>query len=193
MTTTSLPTVSRNRRKFSVADYYAMAEAGILAPQERVELLNGEVIEMAPIGEPHAFSVDWITEQLFLSLGQRAIVRIQNPLLLNDRSMPQPDLLLLERRDDFYRHRHPSPGDVLLLIEVSDTTVAFDRTEKLALYAAAGIPETWIVNIPGHRIESYTEPENGQYGTVRCFGIGESISPQAFPDITIDIEPIMQG
>ncbi len=193
MTTTSLPTVSRSRRKFSVADYYAMAAAGILAPQERVELLNGAVIEMAPIGEHHAFSVDWVNEALIFPLQRRAVVRIQNPLHIDDQSMLQPDLMLLERRDDFYRHGHPAPEEVLLLIEVSDSTVDYDRNEKLPRYAEAGIPEVWIVNLRDRRVESYTEPDGSQYAKTRYFGIGDSISPQAFPDITIDIKPIMQG
>ena len=168
------------RRRFTVAEYYAMAEAGILAPDERVELLDGDVIAMPPIGDWHASRAILFTNTFPPQLQGRSIVSIQNPVRLNDGSEPQPDVMLLKWRDDFYRDGHPGPADVLLLVEVSDSSVDFDRNEKLSAYAAAAIPEVWIVNRPDLRIESYADPAGDAYATVRHYGAGERISPQAF-------------
>ena len=179
------------RRRFTVAEYYAMAEAGILASDERVELLNGDVIAMPPIGNWHASNVDLFTNTFPAQLYGHAIVRVQNPVRLDDNSEPQPDVMLLQWRDDFYRDGHPGPDDVLLLIEVSDSSVDFDRTAKLSAYAEAGIPEVWIVNRPDRRIESYADPAGDEYATVRHYDPGESIAPQAFPDIVLEVDRII--
>ena len=168
-----------------------MAEAGILARDERVELLDGDVITMPPINEWHASNVDLFTNTFPTQLHGRAVVRVQNPVRLDGSSQPQPDVMLLRRRDDFYRDGHPGPADVLLLIEVSDSSLDFDRNEKLAAYAAAGIPEAWIVNRPDRRIESYADPAGDEYATVRYYEPGESISPQAFPDIALEVDQIV--
>ena len=180
-----------SRRRFTVAEYYAMAEAGILAPDERVELLDGDVIVMPPIGDWHASRAILFTNTFPLQLQGRAIVSIQNPVRLNDGSEPQPDVMLLRWRDDFYRDGHPGPADVLLLIEVSDSSVDFDRNEKLSAYAAAGIPEVWIASRQDRRIESYVDPTGDEYATVRYYGAGESISPQTFPDIALQVDQII--
>ena len=179
------------RRRFTVAEYYAMAEAGILAPDERVELLDGDVIVMPPINEWHASRVGRFTNTLPLQFQGQAIVWIQNPVRLDDASEPEPDVMLLRWRDDFYENGHPGPADVLLLIEVSDTTVDYDHSAKLAAYAAAGIPEVWIVNRPDRRIESYADPTGDAYATVRHYGAGESIAPSAFPDIVLQVDQII--
>ena len=179
------------RRRFTVAEYYAMAEAGILAPDERVELLDGEIIVMPPIGNWHASNVDLFTNTFPAQLYGRAVVSVQNPTRLDDASEPQPDVMLLRWRDDFYGGGHPGPADVLLLIEVSDTTVDYDRGAKLSAYAAAGIPEVWIVNRPDRRIESYADPAGDAYATVRYYEPGESISPQAFPDAVLQVDQII--
>ena len=179
------------RRRFTVAEYYAMAEAGVLAYDERVELLDGDVILMAAVLDWHAFVVDWLNENFVLSLQGRAQVRIQNPTRLNDYSEPEPDVMLLRRREDFYRSGHPAPADVLLLVEVSDASLSFDRNRKLPRYAAAGIPEVWIVNRPDRRIEFYADPAGDEYATVRYYGAGESISPQAFPDVVLQVDQII--
>ena len=168
-----------------------MAEAGILARDERVELLDGDVIVMPPIGNWHASNVDFFTNTFPAQLHRRAVVRVQNPVRLDDNSQPQPDVMLLRWRDDFYRDGHPGPADVLLLIEVSDSSVDFDRNEKLSAYAAAGIPEVWIVNRPDRRIESYSDPDGDQYATVRRYGVGESIAPRAFPDVVLQVDQII--
>ncbi len=179
------------RRRFTVAEYYAMAEAGILSPDERVELLDGDVIAMPPIGDWHASRVKRLNNFMLPPLQGRAIVSVQDPTRLDDASEPQPDVMLLRWRDDFYEGGHPGPADVLLLIEVSDTTVDYDRSAKLAAYASAGIPEVWIVNRPDHRIESYADPSGDEYATVRHYGAGESIAPQAFPDVMLEVDRII--
>ena len=196
MTTTTtapdpLAALTPARRRFTVAEYYAMADAGILSENDRVELLDGDVIVMPPIGDWHAASVKLFANTMPPALRSRAMIAVQDPVRLGDDSEPQPDIMLLQWQDDFYRNGHPGPGDVLLLIEVADSTVEFDRTVKLAAYARAGIPEVWIAARPERRIEAYTDPTGGSYATVRYAGPGESIAPQAFPDIVLEVARIM--
>ena len=179
------------RWRFTVDDYYKMAEAGILTDNERVELLNGEIVEMSPIGSRHAHSVNWLAHLLITLLGTRAWVSIQNPLRLNVQAEPEPDLLLLRWRDaDMYESEHPTPQDVLLLIEVADSTLASDRNEKLPMYAQAEIPECWIVNLRDGVVEIYTDPTGEEYLTRQVFEAGESVSPSAFPDVSIPVDRI---
>ena len=179
----SVPT----RRRFTVAEYYAMAEVGILDENDRIELLDGDLIVMPPIGDWHAASVDRFTNLLPPRLQGQAIVRVQNPTRLNDNSEPQPDIMLLRWRDDFYQGGHPGPADVLLLIEIADTSIDYDRNTKLAEYARAGIPEVWIATRQDSRIEAYTEPTEDEYSNVRYASTGESIAPQAFPDVVLEV------
>ena len=162
-TLTSTPT----RHRFTVAEYYALADAGILSENDRVELLDGDIIHMPPIGDWHAASVDQFNHLMLPPLQGRAIVRVQGPTHLNDISEPQPDVLLLRWRDDFYREGHPGPTHILLLIEISDTSLHYDRNKKLSAYARAGIPEVWIVSREDRRIESYSEPSEGTYSKVK--------------------------
>ena len=178
-------------RLFNVDEYYAMAEAGILAPDERVELVNGEIVTMSPIGDRHAYSVDESVYLLMTQLGERGRVRCQNPVHLDERTEVQPDIAALRWRDDRYASGHPGPADVLLIIEVSDTTLDSDRNVKLPMYAAAGIPETWIVNIPDGVVEVHTDPSDGVYRSRRVFGRGESVSLSAFPDISLSVGRIV--
>ena len=178
-------------RLFDVDEYYAMADAGILSPGERVELIDGEIIPMSPIGDRHAYSVDELNELLITRLGGRARVRSQNPVRLGRDREIQPDISILRLRDDSYVSGHPVSDDVLLLIEVSDSTLDYDRDVKLPMYAAAGIPEAWIANIPGRQVEAYSEPSGGEYRNRRVFGRGESVSPLAFPDISIPVSRIV--
>lgn len=191
--TAAPPALAPTRRRFTVAEYYAMAEIGILAENDRVELLEGDLIVMPPIGDWHAACVDRLNYALLPRLQGRAVVRVQGPTRLNYRSEPQPDVMLLRWRDDFYRGGHPGPDDVLLLIEVADTSVDYDRGAKLSAYARAGIPEVWIVTRENRRIEAYTEPESGAYATVRHTGPGASIAPEAFPDVILEVDRVVAG
>ena len=178
-------------RRFTVDEYYKMAEAGILTHDERVELINGEIVEMSPIGSRHASSVSALDHLMAAQLGRRALVIVQNPLHLASRAEPQPDVMVVGWRDDFYAERHPEPDDLFLLIEVSDSTLDYDRDEKLTMYAGADIPESWIINIPDRMIEVYTDPSAGEYRTRRTFSADETVSPTAFPDVTLPVSRIV--
>lgn len=151
------------RKSFSVAEYHQLATAGILRPEDRVELINGDIITMSPINSPHAATVDLIAEILYEQLHKKASIKGQNPIQLNDLSEPEPDITIAKYRKDGYYHQHPRPEDIYLLVEVADTTLEKDRTVKAPLYATAGIPEYWIVNIPDSQIEIFTNPKDGNY------------------------------
>jgi Uma2 family endonuclease len=176
---------------FTVAEYNRMSEAGILTEDDRVELVEGEIIEMSPIGRRHAACVDRLTELLSERLRRRAIIRVQNPIVLNDYSEPQPDVALLKRRDDFYEQSLPTPEDVLLVIEVSDTTLEYDRQIKAPLYARAGIAEVWIINLMDGQVEIYSQPAGGAYQGLRQAVRGESIDSLSAFNLTLSVNDIL--
>src|SRR5215212_3778153 len=146
------------RRHFNITEYYRMAAAGVFNEDDRVELIEGEIVEMNPIGSRHAACVGRLTELLGQLAGGEAIAWVQNPVQVNDFSEPLPDVTLLKRRDDFYAQANPQSSDVLLIIEVADSSVEYDRDIKIPLYAQASIPEVWLVNLPKETIEIYTQP-----------------------------------
>ena len=164
------------RRAFNVHDYARMRESGILTEADHVELLDGDIRVMSPIGPLHAAIVSKIVKYLTAQLGDTAIVSPQNPVRLSDYSEPQPDLAVLQYRDDFYAQAHPTADDILILIEVADSTIAYDRGEKIPRYAAAGIPEAWIVDLTQQMIEQYTAPTRGQYTRVLRLFPGDTIT-----------------
>ena len=178
-------------RRFTVDEYFAMAEAGILKEGERVELIDGVIVEMAPIGNNHMGTTDLYTMSLVRGVGDRAIVRVQGSILLAERSMPEPDLVLLRARQDFYRYRAAVPDDVLLLIEVAESSVNYDRYQKLPRYAQAGIPEVWITVLPERIIEAHSEPVDGVYTRNLIYAPGDIISPSALPDIELAVSDIL--
>jgi Uma2 family endonuclease len=179
------------RHLFSVAEYERMNTAGLFAGGQRLELVGGEIVEMAPIGSPHASVVGRLTRLLVLGVSERAVVWVQNPVRLNELSEVQPDVALLRPRRDFYASGHPGPEDVLLLIEVADTTGRWDRAVKRPLYAAAGIGEVWIVDLPARMVEVADHPGRDDYDQVRQAAMGETITPAAFPDLAIEIAEIL--
>ena len=180
------------RYRFTVDDFMKMAEAGIFAEAERVELMDGDVIEMSPIGNQHEANTAGSHRFLApLFVEGRAVLRVQGHVLLNDDSRPQPDIALLKWRDDLYRYESPVPEDVLLLIEVSDSTLSYDRGRKVARYAESGIPEVWIENIPARVLEAYSNPADGEYTQSRIYQPGETISPQAFPDLELPVSQLV--
>ena len=178
-------------RRFSVDEYYQMAETGILAPDERVELLAGELFEMAPMGDWHGGCITNFDELLQESIGRRATKRVQMPLRLNDEYAPEPDLVLLRRRSDAYKAATPRPEDVLLLIEVADSTAANDRRRKLPDYARFGIPEVWLAVRDGHHVEVHAEPVDGVYTRIETVGMGGVLTPTAFPDVAITVSDVI--
>jgi len=179
------------KRRFTVEEYYRMAEAGILAHDERVELIDGEIVAMAAIGSQHAACVDRVNYILSQRLGGRALVRVQNPVRLGPYSEPQPDIALLRPRADFYGFAHPSPGDVLLILEIADTSVGFDRDVKIPLYARAGIPETWLVDLTDDGLTAYRQPTSQSYGDVQPVQRGQPLVMTAFPDIALIADDIL--
>jgi Uma2 family endonuclease len=172
---------------FTVAEYEAMGRAGVLPGGARLELLRGEIVEMTPIGSMHASIVNRLTRLLVSGLGDRAVVAVQNPVVLGDLSEPQPDLAVLRPRADFYAAAHPRPGAVLLVIEVADTTGSWDRRVKRPLYAAAGVPEVWIVDVADRVVEVALEPAGDLYQRVVQAGVDTAVAPAAFPDLSINV------
>src|SRR5205085_8941770 len=179
------------RRHFNVIEYYRMAAAGVLSEDDRVELIEGEVVEMNPIGSRHAACVGRLTELLGRLVGGAAIVWVQNPVRIDDYSEPLPDVALLKRRDDFYAQANPQPTDVLLIIEVADSSVEYDRDIKIPLYAQAGIPEVWLINLPKGSIEIYTQPSNDSYLETRYVKRGESLVSESIPSVIIDADSVL--
>ena len=180
------------KRLFTRREYYAMGKAGIFGHEERLELFEGEIIVMVPPGIWHLTRVDRLNH-VFMPLGtqRRAIVRVQNPSVMTQFSEFQPDITLLAFRDDFYGSRNPRPQDILLLVEVADSSLRYDRNSKLPRYAEYGVPEVWIANLRDNRIESYTDPSPEGYLTTRIYQRGDTISPTAFPDFQIAVSDII--
>ena len=179
------------RYRWTADLYHQMIETGILGEDDRVELINGELATMSPIGSEHSGVVDQLAEILIEQQARRAIVKVQGPLQLDDHSEPQPDLILLAPRHDFYKRSLPRPADVLLVIEVADSSLAYDRAVKMSLYANAGIAEAWIVNLIDRWIEVYRDPSAAGYTTMLKVLAGKSIAPQAFADVTVGVDELL--
>ena len=172
-------------------EYHRMAQAKILGEDDRVELIEGEIINMTPIGSKHASTVNRINHLFSRHLGGRAIISVQNPIRLGEHSEPQPDISLLKPKDDFYASSHPGPEDVLLLVEVSETSAEYDREIKLPLYARFGIGEVWLVDLEGKVIEVYRDPSPEGYREVRTPGYDALLSPNSFPNLEIPVREIL--
>jgi hypothetical protein len=178
--------------RFTVDEYHRMGEAGIFSEDDRVELLAGEIVEMSPIGPLHAGTVDRLNALFSSRLGGEVIVRVQNPLLLRtEDSEPQPDVVLLRPRPDFYARSHPETQDVYLVIEVADTSVVADREVKLPIYARAGVPEVWLLDVATQRLEVYRHPIPDGYQDVRSLQRGESVTPQVFPQLVLTVDALL--
>ena len=163
------------RRPFTIAEYHQMVEAGILTEDDRVELIEGEVVKMAPINSRHAACVNRLNKLLNRRVGKMAIVSVQNPIGISEYSEPQPDIALLRPRDDFYAQAHPTPKDILLAVEVAKSSITRDRNLKLPLYARAAIPEVWLVDLSQGLIEIYARPTKGTYREYRQVKHGEMV------------------
>lgn len=183
--------VTLPKRRFTVDEYHRMAETGILRPDERVELIEGEIVKMAAIGSRHAACVTRLDQLLTRAVGDHALVRVQNPVRLSDLSEPEPDLAIVRPRADFYASAHPGPADTLLVVEVAETTVGFDREEKAPLYALAGIPEYWLVDLASNGVDVYRQPNPEGYREVRKYGTGEALRAMDLPDVVIPVSAIL--
>ncbi|MBA4017195.1 MAG: Uma2 family endonuclease [Pirellula sp.] len=177
--------------RFTVGDYHRMGEAGILTERDRVELIRGEIVMMSPIGSKHAGCVNALMEMLVVRLVGAASVQVQNPIGLDKFSEPQPDLSVLKYRPDSYRSASPVTADVLLVIEVADSTLESDRGVKLPLYAEAGIPEYWLVDLQNERVEVYRTPAGGSYAEKQVLARGERIVCGTFPQLALDVAAIL--
>lgn len=178
------------RRRFTVTEFHRLGEAGILDADERVELIDGGIVELSPIRSRHAACVGRLNQLLVGQAGGRIIVRVQDPVLLDERTEPQPDLALVRARPDFYAARHPGPAEILLLVEVSDATTDYDRGVKVPAYARAGIPETWLVDLGAEAVEVYRTPSPRGYTETQSLRRGDFL-PVPGLDITLAIDRIL--
>ena len=179
------------KRQFNVKEYNQMPQVGILEPDERVELIRGEIIKMSPIGRHHAACVNRLNQLFSQKLGNRVLVSVQNPVELDDYSEPQPDIALLEPQPDFYESRHPKPADIFLIVEVGDSTIKYDREIKIPLYAENDIIEVWLADINEQSLEVYRQPTANGYRQVQKLQRGQSLSIQHFPGINIQVDEIL--
>jgi Uma2 family endonuclease len=188
MTVQTVP-VQLTRLAFTIEQFHRMDQSGIFTPEQRLELINGEIVEMSPIGIHHFAGVNRLVD-LFRKIDQ-VYLSVQNPVRLGDYSLPQPDVTLLRRRDDLYQKAYPEPADVLLLVEVADTSLAYDRDVKVPLYARAGIPEVWIVDLNKRELAMYRSPVNGKYTEVRYPQPADTVAPVLLPEASYFVEQVV--
>lgn len=186
-------TVMLQRHRLTVNDYHKMGEAGILSEDDRVEIISGEMIDMAPIGSAHAACIRHLLYFFAPQLKDNAILDIQNPLQLDDYSEPQPDLMLLKPTLDFYLSAHPQARDVLLLIEIAESSLAYDREVKILLYASHQIPEVWLFDLKAQRLETFQNPSPEGYKKILRPGRKEQVSPGLLANIVIDWAEALGG
>lgn len=179
--------VTPTRRRFTTAEYYRMAEVGILREGDRVELIDGEIFEMAAIGISHANCVVVTSNWLVRFLKPGIYLSVQNPIALGAASELQPDVTLVRR---YRRASHPTPADIFFVIEIADSSLDHDRNRKFPRYAAAGIPEAWLVDLNGRALERHTEPRDGRYRRIAIAGPGESLPSTILPAITIPVDEL---
>lgn len=183
--------VEIKRRRFTLDEYHRMGEAGILHEDDRVELIRGELIQKMTIGSRHAGCASFLIARLVVRLADRTLLWSGNPIIILPDSEPEPDITLLKPRADYYRRALPQPEDVLLVIEVSESSIRYDRNIKGPLYAEGGIPEYWIVSLDREVVEVHREPEGGVYRQVERIGRGGSLAPQAFPNVVLSVDEIL--
>ena len=181
------------RHRITVHDYHRLAEIGVLAPDARVELIEGEIIDMAPIGNDHQSIVDQLTRALVIAVGDRAIVRVQGSIRLSQWSEPEPDVVLLNPRPDFYRGEFAAGTDTLLVIEVSDTTLRYDRDIKVPLYARHGVPEVWVVDVNGNALLVYGGLRDGKYEQHAVLERPTSVPVARLPGVVLDVAALFVG
>jgi len=180
--------VAEQTYRFTVDDYYRMGEVGILSPDAHVELVDGEIKRMPPIHPPHASIIHRLNAVLARKLHGNVVVGIQSPIRLDDFNEPQPDVTVLRFRDDYYGSQHPTPDDVLLIVEVADTSLRYDRDEKMPRYGAAGIPESWLVDVQAGTITVFTEPHARGYGQERVVTRGQEIMSVAVEGLRLQVD-----
>jgi Uma2 family endonuclease len=183
--------IEAGRKLFNVVEYYKMAEVGILGSEERVELIDGEIIQMSPIGDKHLGCVNIANDLFTAAFRGRAVVSVQNPLRLKDYTEPEPDVVLLKPRSDRYRGKHPEAEDALLVLEIADTTLRYDREVKLSRYAKAGVPEVWIENLQDDALLVYRDPEQERFQTTLTIQRGGTVAVLVFPDVIFSVDELL--
>lgn len=178
------------KHPISAEEYLRMGEAGVFAPEARLELIEGEILEMAPIGGPHVGRVIKLTRLFTERAGIRADVSVQNSLVISDRSVPQPDLVLLKRRSDEQIATLPTASDVLLVVEVAETSLPFELEAKVPLYARCGIPEVWVIDLNARLVHVFREPRENGYRITHSAVVGQDISCAALPEVTIEVSEL---
>ena len=176
------------KKRFTVDEYYRMADAGILTTDDRVELIDGEIIEKSPVGSRHVGCVIRANQVLTTAFTGKALLSVQSPIRLSNYTEPEPDLAVLKPRPDYYSTKKPSSEDAFLVIEVADTTLRYDRNVKLPRYAAAGVPEVWIENLEDDLLLVYRDPAGNSYTASLTLGRGDPVSLAAFPDIVFKVD-----
>ena len=179
------------RHRFTVEDFYRMAAAGIFTEDARVELVEGDIVDMMPIGPRHAFCVDALNAMFAAQASDRYVVRVQGPLRLSRETELLPDILLLRPPATRYVARHPEPPDVLLLVEVAETSLTYDQDVKGPLYAHHNIPEYWLVDLEAERVLVHRRPKEGRYTEVRTLGPGDVLTVEALPDVRVPVRAIL--
>lgn len=179
------------KRLFDVDDYHRMAEAGILSEDDRVELIDGEILAMTPIGPRHNASVNRANHTLGKIVGDHAIVQVQGSVRLDRFREPQPDIALLRPQPDFYASRLPGPPDILLLIEIAESSLHYDREVKARIYAQSGVQEYWLIDLDDRSASCYRDPRGGAYQTLRQCHPGQSIAPEALPQCAIAVDMLL--
>lgn len=180
-----------HKRLFNVDEYRRMADTGILSPNERVELINGEIVLMSPAGPRHHAAVDGANRTFVTAAGESAIVRVQGDVVLHRFAAPEPDMVLLRPKNDFYASKQAGAADVLLIIEVSDTSLEYDTTAKLNLYAIIGIPEYWVADLQHNQLLVHSDPDQDSFKTVRAYHRGDALSPILLPGCKIPVEVLL--
>jgi len=175
---------------FTRTDYHAMINAGILGEDDPIELINGQIVQNMPIGTAHAGMVNRLTQLLTARIGQRCIVAVQNPIALNEFSEPEPDIALLKPREDYYADSHATPTEVIALIEVADTSLGFDRENKIPLYAAGGIPEVWLVDLPTKSVHVFRQPGQTHYAEVLRLRGEDTLPIPGLPDAQLSVRDL---
>ena len=178
-------------RRFTADEYLRMAQVGILSEDDRVELIDGEVLAMSPIGPRHGATVDRATRVFTSAVGSSAIVRVQGPVRLNLFTQPGPDILLLRPRDDYYALAHPGPEDVLLVVEVSESSIGYDRDVKATVYAQGGVQEYWLIDLNDDALMRFRSPLGGTYHQVEPVDRRARIAPILLPNCVIDVESLV--
>ena len=177
--------------RFTADDYQRMGQAGILSEDDRVELIDGEIVAMMPIGPRHCAAVDRANRAMVMGAGDTAIVRVQGSVRLNLFNEPEPDLVLLLPRTDFYASGHPGPADILLIVEIADSSLDYDRDVKAAVYARLGVREYWLADLNDEWLSCYSAPEGGVYLKIQQYHRGQSVAPQLLPDCLVVVNDLL--